>query len=77
MVFKSKAEPMPTPCKGTEAPPSDYKGGRVYWKINRKTFRVIRKMPKYETEKPIKWTGDEPTKKEWNAALSAIDNYKE
>ena len=62
---------------GIEAPPSDYKGGRVYWNINRKSFRVIRKMPMYKTEKSIKWTSEKPSKKELNAALSAIDKYKD
>ena len=73
----SKNAPMPTPPKGTEAPPSDYHGGRIYWKVNRMAFRVIRRMPEYRTEKPVKWSGDKPSKKDWAAALNAIDQYKD
>ena len=72
----TKAQSMPTPGKGNEAPPSDYKGGRIYWKINRMAFRVIRRMPEYKTETSIKWKGQQPTKNEWQSALSAIDSYK-
>ena len=76
LVIRSKAQSMPTPGKGNEAPPNDYKGFRLYWKINRMAFRVIRNMPEYETETSIKRKGPQPTKNEWESALSAIDSYK-
>jgi hypothetical protein len=73
----SKTAPMPKPLKaGQDAPPSDYRGGRIYWKLNRMAFRVIRKMPQYATEKQVRWSGDKPTKKDWLKALDAIDQYK-
>jgi hypothetical protein len=73
----SKIAPMPTPHAGTEAPPSDYRGGRIYWKINNKAFRVIRRMPEYATERKVKWSGNKPSQENWMAALAAIDQFKE
>jgi hypothetical protein len=77
VIFKvpSKTAPMPTPHAGTEAPPSEYRGGRIYWKINRMAFRVIRRMPEYATERQVKWSGTKPTKANWAAALASIDQY--
>jgi hypothetical protein len=77
VIFKvpSKTAPMPTPQAGTEAPPSDYRGGRIYWKINNMAFRIIRRMPEYATERRVKWSGKKPTKANWSAALSTIDEY--
>lgn len=75
-VTVSKTDPMPKPPVGTEAPPSDYKGGRIYWKISSMAFRVIRKRQNYASEKRIKWATAKPTKGEWKSALRAIDDYK-
>ena len=71
-----KNAPMPKPPTGCEAPPSNYNGGRIYYKTNIKAFRVIRKFPIFGTEKKVKWAKDRPTIVEWKSALKAIDEYK-
>ena len=75
-VALTRKDPMPEPTKGEEAPPTDYKGGRIYWKISSMAFRVIRKRKNYGSEKKIRWKKSKPSRGEWKKALDSIDEYK-
>ena len=77
LVLTKSNAPMPKPPKSEDAPPTDYKGGRIYWKNKGTKFRVIRRIPNYATERQVSWGGTKPTTAVWKAALSLIDTYKE
>ena len=76
-VVVTKKSKVPVSRGGQDAPPSIYKNGRIYFKINQMAFRVIRKFPVYSTERKIRWEGNTPTNAEWNRALDTIDEYKD
>ncbi len=74
--MSKKNAPMPKPQKGSEAPPSNYNGGRIYYKNNIRAFRATKKYPIFGSEKKVRWAKDAPNVREWKSALEAIDKYK-
>ena len=76
VLVKSNAAPMPRPPAGADAPPHDYKSGRIYYKRSSRTFRVIRLRGVYKTERKVQWSDCDPSPSEWKAALKLIDDYK-
>ena len=76
VVTKDSKVPVPS-GDGQDAPPSIYKNGRIYFKVNKMAFRIIRKFPVYRTERKLRWAGKKPTNAEWKTALRMIDDYKD
>ena len=54
----------------------DYKGGRIYTSVPRKSFRVIRVRGPYGTEAGVAWGKASPDAVAWKAACKKVDDYK-
>ena len=52
-----------------------YRAGRVYTIWGQRKFRAIKDVKTPSKEKILKWAGKAPTKKEWQSALTAVDDY--
>ena len=80
MVSKKEADAMtpPHPLRdGSDPPPVDYNGGRIYTSNAKKAYRAIRTKGDYYSEKAFSWKKDkQPSKKLWLGALRSIDEYK-
>ena len=62
--------PMPTAHSSL-----GYRAGRVYTIWGQRKFRAIKDVKTPSKEKILKWAGKTPTKKEWQSALTAVDDY--
>lgn len=66
--------PMPD---GSDPPPVDYNGGRIYTSNSKKAYRPNRTQGDYYSEKSFRWEKDKkPSKKLWLGALRSIDEYR-
>ena len=62
--------PMPTAHSSL-----GYRAGRVYTIWGQRKFRAIKDVKTPSKEKILKWAGKTPTKKGWQSALTAVDDY--
>ena len=76
VLVESKSTPVPRAPAGENAPPHDYRGGRIYSNRQHKVFRVIRQRGIYKIERKIGWSDDNPSPSEWRLALKLIDDYR-
>jgi hypothetical protein len=52
-----------------------YKGGRIYTQWAKKKFRAIKDVKIPSKEKHLKWKSATPTKQEWDACVTSVDEY--
>jgi hypothetical protein len=52
-----------------------YKGGRIYTQWDKQKFRAIKDVKIPSKEKHLKWKSATPTKQEWDACVTSVDEY--